>query len=102
MEKDLLEGFARYLDSRRVLVRHASKIGLPCITISRQMGSGGLEIAELLTNRLAERSQQAWMVFDRILAEMVWKDHNLPAPLGPFFQEEVPQAVRDAVQETLG
>jgi cytidylate kinase len=102
MEKDLLEGFARYLDSRRSLLRQASKIGLPCITISRQMGSGGLEIAELLTNRLAERSQQAWMVFDRILAEMVWKDHNLPAPLGPFFQEEIPQAVRDTVQEILG
>ena len=102
MEKDLLEGFARYLDSRPAVVRQASNNGLPCITISRQMGSGGIEIAELLANRLAERSQQAWMVFDRNLAEMVWKDHNLPAPLGPFFQEEIPQAVHDAVQEILG
>jgi cytidylate kinase len=102
MEKDLLAGFARYLDSRPAFVRQASNSGLPCITISRQMGSGGIEIAELLATRLAERSQQAWMVFDRNLAEMVWKDHNLPAPLGPFFQEEVPQAVRDAVQEVLG
>jgi cytidylate kinase len=102
MEKDLLEGFARYLDSRPALVRQASDNSLPCITISRQMGSGGIEIAQLLAERLAERSQQAWMVFDRNLAETVWKDHNLPAPVGLFFQEEIPQAVRDAVQEILG
>jgi cytidylate kinase len=102
MEMDLLEGFARYLESRPAFVGQASNSGLPCITISRQMGSGGVEIAELLANRLAERSQQAWMVFDRNLAEMVWKDHNLPAPVGPFFQEEIPQAVRDTVQEILG
>jgi cytidylate kinase len=102
MEKDLLEGFARYLNSRSALVREASNSGLPSITISRQMGSGGIEIAELLANRLAERSRQSWIVFDRNLAEMVWKDQDLPAPVGPFFQEEIPQAVREAVQEILG
>ena len=85
MEKDLLEGFARYLDSRPALVRQASNSGLPSITISRQMGAGGIEIAELLADRLAESSRQAWMVFDRNLAEIVWKDHNLPGPVGPFF-----------------
>jgi cytidylate kinase len=97
MEKDLLEGFARYLDSRP-----ASNSGLPSITISRQMGSGGIEIAELLADRLAERSRQAWMVFDRNLAEIVWKAQKLPGPVGPFFQEEIPLVVRDAVQEILG
>jgi cytidylate kinase len=102
MEKDLLEGFARYLDSRPALVRQASNSGLPSITISRQMGAGGIEIAELLADRLAESSRQAWMVFDRNLAEIVWKDHNLPSPVGPFFQEEVPQVVWDVVQEVLG
>jgi Cytidylate kinase-like family len=102
MEKDLLEGFARYLDSQPALVRQATNSGFPSITISRQMGSGGLEIAELLADRLAERSRQAWMVFDKNLAEMVWKDQNLPAPLGPFFQEGLTQAVRDAAQEILG
>jgi cytidylate kinase len=102
MEKDLLEAFARYLDSRPELARQVSNSGLPSITISRQMGSGGIEIAGLLADRLAESSQQTWMVFDRNLAETVWKDHNLPGSVGPFFQEEVPQAVRDAVQEILG
>jgi cytidylate kinase len=102
MEKDLLEGFVRYLDSRAALLRLASNAALPSITISRQMGSGGIEIAELLADFLAERSQQTWMVFDRNLAERLWKDQNLPGPVGPFFQEELPQAVRDAVQEILG
>jgi cytidylate kinase len=102
MAKDFLEAFAGYLDSQAALARQTSECGLPCITISRQMGSGGIEIAELLANRLAEHSKQAWVVFDRNLAETVWKDHNLPGPVGPFFREEVPQAVRDAVQEILG
>jgi cytidylate kinase len=102
MEKDLLEGFARYLDSRPAPLREASNSCLPSITISRQMGSGGIEIAELLADQLAERSRQAWMVFDRNLAEMVWKDHDLPAPVGPFFQDQIPQAVRETVQEILG
>jgi cytidylate kinase len=102
MEKDLLEGFARYLNHREAFVRQISDCAPPSITISRQMGSGGIEIAELLADQLAVNSKQTWMVFDRNLAEIVWKDQNLPAPVGLFFQEELPQAVRDAVQEILG
>lgn len=102
MEKDSLERFARYLDSRAAFVGLASNSNCPSITISRQMGSGGIEIAELLADRLAESSRQTWMVFDRNLAETLWKDQNLLGSVGLFFQEEVPQAVRDAVQEILG
>jgi cytidylate kinase len=102
MEKDFLEGFARYLEPRAALVREAANGSLPCITISRQMGSGGIEIAELLSERLADCSQQTWMVFDRNLAELVWKDQHLPDPVGRFCHEEIPQTVRDTVQELLG
>jgi cytidylate kinase len=102
MEKDLLEGFARYLEPQVALVREASNQALPLITISRQMGSGGIEIAELLADRLADSSKHPWMVFDRNLAELLWSNNNLPAPVSRFFDESVPQSIYDAVQELLG
>ena len=102
MEKDFLEGFARYLEPQVGSVREAPKQGFPSITISRQMGSGGFEIAEMLASRLADSSKRAWMVFDRNLAEVVWSNNNLPAPVSRFFEEAMPQAIHDAVQELLG
>lgn len=102
MEKELLEGFARYLESQAALVRSRENLVFPCVAISRQMGAGGIEIAEMLSNRLADRSQQPWTVFDRYLAELFWKNLNLPGPVNRFFQEEVPKAIHDAVQELLG
>lgn len=103
MEKDLLEGFVRYLEPGAKLVRAggANQVS-PSITISRQMGAGGIEIAEMLADQLTHRSQHAWTVFDRNVAELVWKNHNLPAPVDRFFQEEVPEAIHNAVQELLG
>ncbi len=86
MEKDLLEGFARYLELQAALVPDRQNQASPCITISRQMGSGGIEIAELLADRLSESSKCAWAVFDRHLAELVWNNHNLPDPCVPFFE----------------
>jgi cytidylate kinase len=102
MEKYLLEGFARYLEPQAALFRDGTNHVLPSITISRQMGAGGIEIAELLAERLTSGSDRAWMVFDRNLAELVWKNQNLPDTVERFLQEEVPQAIHDAVQELLG
>src|ERR1700745_2043339 len=100
MEKDLLEGFARYLEPQTALVRsRANNQVFPSIAISRQMGAGGREIGELLSNRLADYSQQAWTVFDRNLAELIWKNHNLPDLVERFLREEVPNCIQDAVQE---
>jgi cytidylate kinase len=102
MEKDLLEGFARYLEPQTALVRSRANQVFPSIAISRQMGAGGTEIGELLSNRLAVYSRHAWTVFDRNLAELIWKNHNLPDPVNRFLREEVPKCIQDAVQELLG
>jgi cytidylate kinase len=102
MEKDLLKGFAAYLEPQAAIVRSGLKQSCPCITISRQMGAGGIEVAELLANRLSNGAQLAWTVFDRNLAELVWKNENLPAPVGRFLEQEIPKSIRDAVQELLG
>ena len=102
MEKDPLEGFARYLEPHVLQARGGSRQGFPSITISRQMGAGGIEIAELLADQLADNSNHAWAVFDRNLAELVWGNHDLPSPVSRFLEEEVPPAIHDAVQELLG
>ncbi len=102
MDKDLLEGFARYLEPQIASAREGLPHSFPCITISRQMGAGGIEIAGLLAERLSASSRQTWTVFDRNLAELVWKNRNIPGPVGHFFEEEIPQSVHDAVQELLG
>src|SRR6476660_5156866 len=102
MDKDLLEGFARYLEPQIALARERFSDSFPCVTISRQMGAGGLEIAGLLAERLAANSRQTWTVFDRNLAELVWKNREIPGPVGRFFEEKIPQSVHDAVQELLG
>jgi Cytidylate kinase-like family len=102
MEKELLEGFARYLEPQAGLSRDGLNQGFPSITISRQMGAGGIKIAPLLADRLRNSSRRVWTVFDRNLAELVWRNHNLPDSVMRFCHEEMPKAVQDAVQELLG
>jgi cytidylate kinase-like protein len=102
MDKDLLEGFARYLEPQAALVREGPHCAGPSITISRQMGAGGIEIANLLADQLSARCRRVWVVFEKNLAELVWQNQHLPAPVGRFFDEEIPQAIHDAVQELLG
>jgi cytidylate kinase len=102
MENDLLEGFVRYLEPQAALFRGAPNQGFPSITISRQMGAGGIEIAQLLADRLKDSSKRTWTVFDRNLAELVWRNRNLPTPADVFLHEEMPQSIQNAVQEVLG
>jgi hypothetical protein len=102
MEKDLLEGFARYLEPQLALVRKGPTRAFPAITISRQMGAGGIEIAALLADRLSRISSHGWAVFDKGLAELISRNHQLPECLDRFFQESVSPAMHDTVQELLG
>jgi CMP/dCMP kinase len=102
MEKDLLEGFACYLEAQSALAQGVPNPWFPSVTISRQMGSGGIEIAQFLMERLTNSSTHTWTVFDRNLAELVWRNQNLPDAVSRFMREEVPQPIQDAVQELLG
>jgi cytidylate kinase len=102
MDNDLLEGFARYLAPQAALVRNRSIYRLPSVSISRQMGSGGIEIAGMLADQLADSAKQPWAIFDKNVAELVWRNHNLPGPVARFFDEEIPNQIHDTVQELLG
>ena len=80
MEKDFLKGFAGYLEPQESTLHDGQNHGFPSITISRQMGAGGIEVAALLADLLTKGSKRVWTVFDRHLAELVWKNQDLPAP----------------------
>lgn len=101
MENDLIEGFAGYLEPQGT-IRDAVNNGFPSITISRQMGAGGIEVAALLADRLTKASEQIWTVFDRNLAELIWKNQDLPGPVCRFLEQDIPKGIQDTVQELLG
>ncbi|HHY84660.1 MAG TPA: cytidylate kinase-like family protein [Verrucomicrobia bacterium] len=87
-------------------VTFGSDIAPRCaITISRQCGSGGHEIAQKLAARLrASASPEAppWTVFDRNLVERVLQDHNLPERLARFMPEDRTRQIEAILHEIFG
>ena len=75
------------------------------ITISRQTGTGGLAIANLLArylDKVGPCPQKAWTVFDKNLVEEVLKQHNLPKDMAAYLSEERTSELQDMVEEMLG
>ncbi|MBI5385463.1 MAG: cytidylate kinase-like family protein [Verrucomicrobia bacterium] len=83
---------------------HPPAILRPTVTLSRQTGSGAMEIAHTLADYLEERrpAPRRWTVFDRNLVERVLEEHNLPKELARFMPEDRVSAIQDMVEELLG
>ena len=84
-----------------------SKSGKPrlAVTISRECGAGGHEVAVRLTTLLQTQAGSPdvpWTVFDRNLIDKVLEDHNLPTRLGQFLHEDRVNELEDIMQEILG
>lgn len=77
----------------------------PCVTISRQTGSGSYEVSDHLIKILQEKSNQPevqWTYFNKELIKKVLEDHNLPGIVSGFLSEKKYEHVNDAVYELLG
>jgi len=77
----------------------------PCITISREAGSGSGLIAEKLISFLSpiSKMQKApWTVFDKNLIEKVLEDHHLPKQIAKFLGEEKKSLLTQTMNEMLG
>ncbi|MCW8811440.1 MAG: cytidylate kinase-like family protein [Ignavibacteriaceae bacterium] len=77
----------------------------PCITISRQAGSGAKPVCEKLVNIMDEYSEPEgvkWAYFDRNLIEKVLEDHNLPKQISEFIEEGKYKHLSSVVNELLG
>ncbi|MDR3667641.1 MAG: cytidylate kinase-like family protein [Ignavibacteriaceae bacterium] len=77
----------------------------PCITISRELGSGGDIVSERVCEFLQQRrinEQVNWAVFDKNLIEKVIEDHNLPGKLREYLEEDKLTEINSMVSELLG
>ncbi len=75
------------------------------ITISRQSGSGGAEIAKLLASELEQVAPGdgcPWTVFDRNLVERVLEEHHLPQSLARFMPEDRISEISGIMDELFG
>jgi cytidylate kinase len=77
----------------------------PVVTISRQSGSGGHQVAEKLLELLKPHSlpeSPPWTIFDRNLVERILEDHHLPKRLAKFMLEDRISGIADTLDELFG
>lgn len=76
------------------------------VTISRQSGTGAVEVGEELVRILNEtdsvRGSCLWTLFDENLIDLVLKKHDLPGEFSKYMGEKDVNTIRDIVEETLG
>jgi len=76
----------------------------PIVTLSRQHGSGGSQIALRATELLSEKKHggHPWIVVDKEIAERVINDHHLPARISKFLSEKEATSVEGRIDGLLG
>ena len=77
----------------------------PCITISRQTGSGSYEVSEKLIDILQTKTKSAensWTYFNKELLNKVLEEFQLPKAFTNYITEDKYSHISDAVNELLG
>jgi cytidylate kinase-like protein len=83
----------------------------PFITVARQAGAGGLEVADRVAARLNDPgtnppsvhgSAGRWTVVDKTLLKIVLEEHHLPGHLVKFMQEEKSSEVNNIFEDLFG
>ncbi|MCX8010592.1 MAG: cytidylate kinase-like family protein [Ignavibacteria bacterium] len=77
----------------------------PCITISRETGSGSFKLAQHLVDYLEsyyKESSMRWTIFDRNLIEKVLEDHQLPNTISDFLTEDKHSFTKSMMDELFG
>ncbi|MCK7523296.1 MAG: cytidylate kinase-like family protein [Ignavibacteriales bacterium] len=77
----------------------------PCITISRQTGSGSYEVSEKLIKILQSKTKDpdnSWTYFNKDLITKVVEEFKLPGVFKNYFAEDKYNPISDAVNELLG
>ncbi|MCC6255276.1 MAG: cytidylate kinase-like family protein [Ignavibacteriaceae bacterium] len=77
----------------------------PCITISRQTGSGSYEVSEILIDILQRRTKEPenpWTYFNKELINKVLAEFKLPKAFSNYLSEDKYSHISDAVNELLG
>lgn len=99
-----------YEKCKRYITQHSSETltkreVYPCITISRQTGSGSYEVSERLINILQQKTKEPdepWTYFNKELLTKVLEDFKLPKAFSSYIGENKYSHINDAVSELLG
>ncbi|MFZ2323343.1 MAG: cytidylate kinase-like family protein [Ignavibacteriaceae bacterium] len=99
-----------YEKCKRYIKQHSTesekkKEVYPCITISRQTGSGSYEVSEKLIDilqRYTKEPDDPWTYFNKELIEKVIEDFKLPKVFTNYIIEDKYNHIKDAVNELLG
>ena len=99
-----------YEKCKRYIEQHSSESFqkreiFPCVTISRQTGSGAYEVSSNLISILDEKSIQPdvqWTYFNKELLAKVLEEFNLPKAFSHYIGEHKYSHINDAVSELLG
>jgi len=95
-----IESHTRDLDQKDIKKKQG-----PCITISRETGTGadkiGMELIDFFQSYWNEY-YAPWTLFDKNLIEKVLEDHHLPQTLSQYFVEDKLSELKSTVNELLG
>jgi len=93
----------RYIDQHTAELEKKKEI-YPCITISRQTGSGSYEVSEKLINILQSKTKEPedrWTYFNKELIQQVIQEFKLPKVFTDYIVEGKYNYINDAVNELL-
>ncbi len=97
----------RYFESSARLFDHDNRTlrGGPCISISRQTGSGSGIISDIIVRKLSqefENKHYPWTVFDKNLIDEVIAAYNLPPKLKEYLHEKTFPSIQSMMNEMFG
>ena len=103
--KGSLEKAKHYIESHSENLEQKKKRQGPCITMSRETGTGADKIGEALIEFFQpywNKNYPPWTLFDKNLIEKVLEDHHLPQALSQYFVEDKLSELKSTVNEMLG
>jgi cytidylate kinase len=99
-----------YEKCKRYINQHSQELEkkkeiFPCITISRQTGSGSDQISEKLINLLQKKTKEPenpWTYFNKELIEKIIEEFKLPKVFTSYIVENKYNHISDVVNDLLG
>lgn len=94
----------QYINQHSLEIEKKKEI-FPCITISRQTGSGSYEISEKVINLLQSKTKEPenpWTYFNKELIEKIIEEFKLPKVFTTYIVEDKYNHIADVVNELLG
>jgi cytidylate kinase len=91
----------RYFRNASIAAAERPRPPAPFVTISREAGAGGHELAQALVARLSRETDElssGWHVFDKELCELVVQDPGLRVSLAELLEEEFHTGLDDMMR----